>query len=143
MPPLGMGIRREVLHSLVAAGLALGWGACGGVPPDLAEAEPSGAASSATSTDWSSFNIKDLFPDGEGRELVLNNCQSCHVLVPILILSLDESAWTRNALEHRERVEGLSDDEFKTLYSYLTASFPPDRPKPQLHPALLDTWTTY
>ena len=143
MLPLGRRILRELLRSLVAAGLVLAWGACGGVPPDPAEAEPSEAASTVTSTNWSTFNIRDLFPDGEGRELVFNNCQSCHVLVPILVLSMDDSAWSRNALEHRERVEGLSDADFRTLYAYLAASFPPNRPTPQLPPALLDTWTTY
>jgi len=105
----------------------------------LAEAEPSEAASAVTSTDWSAFNIRNLFPDGEGRELIFNDCQSRHVLVPILVLPMDESNWSRNALEHRERVEGLSDDEFQTLCSYLAASFPPNRPSPQLPPALLDT----
>ncbi|MDE0101426.1 MAG: hypothetical protein OXN89_03520 [Bryobacterales bacterium] len=143
MPRPGSRIRRQFLRSLVPAGLALACGACGGTPRDPVEAEPSQAASTVTSTDWSAFNIRDLFPDGEGRELVFNNCQSCHVLVPILVLSMDESAWSSNALEHRERVEGLSDEEFQTLYSYLAASFPPNRPRPQLPPALLDTWTTY
>ena len=93
--------------------------------------------------DWSDFNIMDVFPEGEGRALVLNNCQSCHVLVPILVLPLDEAAWYRSSLEHRERVEGLSDGEFETLYAYLTSTFTPDRPKPELPPSLLDTWTTY
>lgn len=93
--------------------------------------------------DWSNFKITDVLPEGEGRELVLENCQSCHVLVPILVLPMDESAWSRNGLEHRERVEGLSDEEFTTLYDYLSSTFTPERPKPELPPALLDTWTTY
>ena len=93
--------------------------------------------------DWSTFNIRDVFPDQPGRELVLDNCQSCHVLVPILVLPMDEAAWYRNSLEHRERVEGLSDTEFETLYDYLASNFTPDRPTPDLPPALLDTWTTY
>ena len=89
------------------------------------------------------FNIHDVFPEGPGRELVLDNCQSCHVLVPILILRMDKAAWYRNSLEHRERVEGLGDEDFETLYDYLTSSFTPDRPIPKLPAALLDTWTTY
>lgn len=89
------------------------------------------------------FNIRDVFPEGAGRELVLDNCQSCHVLVPILILRMDKAAWYRNSLEHRERVEGLGDEDFETLYDYLTSTFTPDRPIPKLPAALLDTWTTY
>jgi len=93
--------------------------------------------------DWSAFNINDVFPEGAGRDLVLDNCQSCHVLVPILVLPLDEAAWYRSSLEHRERVEGLTDNEFETLYQYLESNFTPDRPTPELPPALLDSWTTY
>ena len=93
--------------------------------------------------DWSAFNINDVFPEGAGRELVLDNCQSCHVLVPILVLPLDEAAWYRSSLEHRERVEGLTDSEFETLYQYLASNFTPDRETPKLPPALLDSWTTY
>ena len=33
---------------------------------------------------------------------------------------MDEAAWYRNSLEHRERVEGLSDTDFETLYTYLS-----------------------
>lgn len=93
--------------------------------------------------DWSEFNINDVFPEGAGRDLVLDNCQSCHVLVPILVLPLDEAAWYRSSLEHRERVEGLTDSEFETLYQYLESNFTPDRATPELPPALLDSWTTY
>lgn len=107
------------------------------VPPPAAE-EASLAVAEAKP-----FNIRDVFPEGPGRELVLANCQSCHVLVPILVLRMDEAAWYRSSIEHRERVEGLSDDEFDVLYDYLTTTFTPDRPIPNLPPALLDTWTTY
>ena len=110
---------------------------CGQAPQSETGAEPE------PPRDWSDFNIRDVFPEGEGRELVLNNCQSCHVLVPLLVLPMDEAAWYRNGLEHRERVEGLSDEEFETVYEYLASAFKPDRPKPELPPALLDTWTTY
>ena len=113
--------------------------ACGGPAPE----SPRPAAAHQPVRDWSTFNIRDVFPAGPGRELVLDNCQSCHVLVPILILPLDEAAWHRNSIEHRERVEGLDDDDFSTLYDYLATNFTPATPKPELPPALLDTWTTY
>ncbi len=110
-------------------------------PTDATEPEPTVAAAGSPSVE--PFNIRDVFPEGAGRELVLSNCQSCHVLVPILVLAMDEAAWRRNAVEHRERVEGLSDEDFDTLYAYLTTTFTPERPVPELPAALLDTWTTY
>ena len=110
-------------------------------PPDATDPTPTAAPT--PSAEGEPFNIRDVFPEGAGRELVLSNCQSCHVLVPILILPMDEAAWRRNAVEHRERVEGLSDEDFDTLYAYLASTFTPDRPVPDLPAALLDTWTTY
>ncbi len=108
-------------------------------PPTTEEADEPVAKTSAPTR----FNVKDVMPPGPGRELVLDNCQSCHVLVPIFILPMDKAAWYRNSLEHRERLEGLSDEEFEELYTYLSTSFTPDRPVPELPPALLDAWTTY
>ncbi len=123
---------------VLAAGTCLG--SCGAPPP---EADPSAADGPAQVVEAKPFNIRDVLPEGPGRQLVLDNCQSCHVLVPILVLRMDEAAWYRNSLEHRERVEALEDDAFEALYGYLTANFTPDRAIPELPPALLDAWTTY
>ena len=88
-------------------------------------------------------NIDEIFPPGDGRDLVLNNCQNCHTFVPIVVLQMEEAAWTRNSIDHRERVTQLSDEDFKTLYAYLKANFHPGRPVPTLPKELLDTWTSY
>ena len=84
-----------------------------------------------------------IFPAGPGRDLLLNNCQNCHVWVPIVILQMDEDAWYRNSLEHRDRVGSLPDADFETLYEYLATNFTPDTPVPQLPAALLEAWTSY
>ena len=135
------GVRFRVGATTACLGLAL-WialSACSQVQPSPQEpAEVEDAPQ-----DWSAFNINDVFPEGAGRDLVLDNCQSCHVLVPILVLPLDEAAWYRSSLEHRERVEGLTDTEFEALYEYLASNFTPDKEAPELPPALLDSWTTY
>ena len=89
------------------------------------------------------MDMDQIFPPGEGRDLVLNNCQSCHIWVPIVILQMNEEEWRRSQREHRERVEGLPDQDFETLYEYLVTTFTPDRPVPELPPALLEAWTTY
>ncbi len=127
------------LAALVLA-LATGLASCGEQTP--AEG-PAAGNTPARAGGARPFNIRDVFPAGPGRQLVLDNCQSCHVLVPILVLRMDSAAWHRNGIEHRERVEGLNDDEFELLYDYLASTFTPDRPIPELPAALLDTWTTY
>jgi mono/diheme cytochrome c family protein len=86
-------------------------------------------------------SFDEIFPPGRGRELVLNNCTTCHTFVPIVVLQMTKEAWERNSRDHRERVTALSDADFKTLYEYLTANFNPDRPVPKLPQELLDTWT--
>lgn len=84
-----------------------------------------------------------IFPPGPGRDLVLENCQNCHTFVPIVILQMEDAAWTRSGVDHRPRVTGLTDTEFKTIYDYLKANFNPNHPVPVLPRELLDTWTGY
>jgi mono/diheme cytochrome c family protein len=88
-------------------------------------------------------NLEEIFPPGPGRDLVLENCQNCHTFVPIVVLQMDKDAWQRNSLDHRERVSSLTDEQFQTLYQYLTTNFGPHRPVPKLPKELLKTWTGY
>jgi len=88
-------------------------------------------------------NLDEIFPPGRGRDLVLNNCTTCHTFVPIVVLQMTREAWERNSRDHRERVKALSDADFQALYRYLVANFNPNRPVPKLPPELLQTWTAY
>lgn len=107
-------------------------------PPD---AKPQAAP--AADTGPNHVDINKIFPSGPGRELVLNNCTSCHTFVPIVVLQMNKDEWERSSRNHRSRVPGLNDDEFRTLYTYLVANFNPDHPVPALPKELLATWTTY
>lgn len=88
-------------------------------------------------------DLDKIFPAGPGRQLVLDNCTACHTFVPIVVLRMTKEAWQRNSRDHRERVKGLGEDEFKTLYEYLTANFNPEKPVPELPNELMQTWTSY
>lgn len=126
--------------------LLCGLSACGSTDaPGGAGASAQSAPSAGSSPGAQSVSVDmdAIFPPGEGRDLVLANCQSCHIWVPIVILQMNETEWARNKLEHRGRVEALSDEDFDTLYEYLMTTFTPDRPVPDLPPALLEAWTTY
>jgi hypothetical protein len=96
-----------------------------------------------TDTQPAKVNINEIFPPGRGRELLLNNCTSCHTFVPIVVLQMSKEAWERNGRDHRGRVAALSDADFQTLYQYLIVNFNPARPVPKLPKELLDTWTSY
>lgn len=110
---------------------------------EASDANGANRPTTATTGQSMSVDMDAIFPPGEGRDLVLGNCQSCHIWVPIVILQMNETEWARNKLEHRGRVEALGDEDFDTLYEYLTTTFTPDRPVPELPPALLEAWTTY
>ena len=63
--------------------------------------------------------------------------------MPIVVLQMDKDAWQRNSLDHRERVTTLTDEQFKTVYEYLSTNFGPHCPVPKLPKELLKTWTGY
>ena len=145
-------MRRHLgLWALPALAALLASAACGSSPepekaaaaPPAAPAAPAPPAPEQPAGAPVKVDINAIFPAGPGRDLVLNNCQNCHTFVPIVILQMEEAAWTRNSVDHRARVPGLNDGDFKTLYDYLKANFNPARPVPALPRELLDTWTGY
>jgi mono/diheme cytochrome c family protein len=117
--------------------------ACSGSSTTSGSARPPQPEGTAVPATANKLDMDQIFPPGEGRDLVLNNCQNCHTFVPIVVLQMDKSQWERSSLDHRERVTTLTDEEFRKLYEYLTTNFHPGRPVPTLPQELLDTWTTY
>jgi cytochrome c5 len=133
-----------IRHKLLAPVLVYAFfvvAACSG--PASAPEPPQPAKTASADTKSAKVDIDAIFPAGLGRELLLNNCTSCHTFVPIVMLQMTREAWERNSRDHRGRVTALSDADFKTLYNYLIANFNPDRPVPKLPKELLDTWTSY
>ena len=124
---------------LLLVGLALAAAGCGSASENASETADPPAESSGPVR----VNLDEIFPQGPGRDLVLENCQNCHTFVPIVVLQMEKDAWLRNSLDHRERVTGLTDEQFKTVYEYLTTNFGPHRPVPRLPKELLKTWTGY
>ena len=115
---------------------------CGGAPASDGPA-PEPESTAAETSGPIRLDMDEIFPPGPGRDLVLNNCQICHVWVPIVTLQMDETQWARNGSEHRDRVELVSDEDFELMYGYLRTTFTPDRPVPELPAALLEAWTSY
>lgn len=88
-------------------------------------------------------NVDELFPQGPGRQLVLDNCMSCHSMAPIVVSQKTKAEWNQLAIVHRDKVSRLSDEEFNQLMDYLIATFNPSHPVPQLPEELLSGWTNY
>ena len=129
----------SILPLVIAVGCESGESA-----PDSAPAEEPTSSVVTTSADGQmTVNMDAIFPQGEGREILLNNCQSCHTWVPVVVLGMNEDEWARWRQDHRARVPGIPDERFEILYDYLVTNFNPDTPVPDLPPALLESWTTY
>ena len=79
----------------------------------------------------------------EARDLILNNCTTCHTFVPIVLQQSDEGAWRGLLDRHRSRATKLSEEDFNLIHQYLSANFNPENEPPELPPALLETWTDY
>ncbi len=109
-------------------------------PPTAASAAPPRAP---TQTVTAKLNMDEIFPPGPGRDVVLNNCTTCHTIVPLVVLQYGQAQWDNSARNHRDRVPRLSDADFKAAYAYLAKNFNPDHPVPKLPQDLLDTWTDY
>jgi len=128
---------------LIAACVLIG---CSSKSTQQSTAAPAATTQSQVNTSDTSdtkVDMNAIFPPGPGRELVLNNCTTCHTIVPIVVLQLNEDAWKHWRTIHRSRVPALSDADFNTLYDYLRTNFNPSRPVPKLPQDLLDTWTSY
>ena len=83
-----------------------------------------------------------IFPAGAGRDLTLQNCTSCHNIVPIVTGQKPRGQWETIKNDHVQRVSGLPKDQLDTVFTYLENNFGPDNPVPQLPPELLEAGTS-
>lgn len=124
------------VSGLVALGCGLTLAACTAQAPDRA-APASGAPAAAASdpTPAAPATLLDIFPAAPERELVLNNCASCHNAACAAIGQRPAARWDGLLAGHRDRVSGVDLDR---LFSYLKANFDDSRPEPKVPPTLLE-----
>ena len=79
-----------------------------------------------------------IFPTGPGRDLVLNNCLSCHGIVRIVTMQRTQNQWQYVKRIMRPRVSPLSDADANSLFAYLAAHFNDAKPVPPLPAWFLD-----
>ncbi|MEQ9449584.1 MAG: hypothetical protein RLN70_11890 [Rhodospirillaceae bacterium] len=80
---------------------------------------------------------------GEARDLILNNCTTCHAFVPIVLQQWDEQGWDGLFDRHADRSPQLSETQIDDMKAYLAANFNPSLDPPELPQELLDLWTSY
>jgi streptogramin lyase/mono/diheme cytochrome c family protein len=79
-----------------------------------------------------SVDPKDL-PEGEGKALVAQYCNSCHDLRRVVVNRSDLDHWSHTVTRMRTRmvtanVPDLTEEQYKTIVSYLSTKFAPAHP---------------
>jgi len=99
------------------------------------EPAPAAAAKAAEPSGPEPKNVAEVFPAGPGRDLVMNNCTSCHNVACSAIGQRTPDRWDSLRDAHRERVSGADVD---AIFTYLKTNFGPDKPEPKIPPAFLE-----
>ena len=80
----------------------------------------------------------DLFPEGPGRPLVLDNCGTCHAVACAVIGQRVPARWDNLKEGHRDNVSNLSQQDLETVFGYLKKHFNDSEPEPRVPPHLLE-----
>lgn len=70
------------------------------------------------------------------REVVLQNCTSCHTFVPIVKAQKSPDEWGAMLSTHRDKIADVPGDEITRIQQFLAARFNPQTPPPKLPPEL-------
>ncbi len=93
-------------------------------------------------------NMEAIFPPGEGRDLVLYTCMSCHTFVRIVVGTNHSHAtdsgqlshWDIHRNLHKQRLMQLTDQQVDLIYKYLKANFNEWKTPPRLPSWLKPYW---
>lgn len=138
-------------RALCVAGLILGGSlivACGksdAPPAETPRAAPAASPSPSAAPAAGSAqpaNAASLFPAGDGRQLVLDTCGSCHPVACSARGQRTPAQWDRIRESHADKVSALTKAQMDTLYTYLKANFNDTRPEPQIPAELLQQGCT-
>lgn len=114
------------------------------VPPTATSAPPTATPEPPTATpepptatpgDGSQpakLDLNTIFPPGDGRELVLSSCESCHSWVCAVRGQRSREHWNTVQAAHQPLVPSLSDEEVNVLFQYLADNFNDSQPEPEL-----------
>ena len=125
-----------VLGSALIAG-------CSAEAPGLEgeDTAPAAMAAAATAVEEPA-TIADLFPEGAGKTLVLNNCSSCHAVACSAIGQRTSARWDNLKEDHRDKASSLGEEDLETLFAYLKVNFSDSQPEPNVPPHFLERGCT-
>jgi hypothetical protein len=126
----------------VALGAVLGLIACeagapghtGGQTSSVSPAQAAPAAKPAAPAGPEPANVAEVFPAGAGRDVVLNNCGSCHNLACSAIGQRTSARWQSLKESHKDKV---TDGDAAAAFAYLQSHFNDANPEPKVPPKFL------
>ena len=119
---------------ILAGSLFLGCGNDAGAPESSVKSAP-GAPKAAEAPRLAT--VADLFPEGAGRALVLENCASCHAVACAAIGQRTAARWDNLKADHGDKIPSLSEQDREILFAYLKAHFSDSQPEPKVSPELM------
>src|SRR5262252_6094271 len=72
----------------------------------------------------------ELLPPGEGRDLVLSSCTTCHNLKVVVHARKDRDGWAKSVNDMIQRGAQLFPEEIDPITAYVSKAFGPSVPKP-------------
>lgn len=119
--------------TVLAAMTIIGCGSSGG-----GSAAPAPNAAATPAADSAPFNVGSIFPPGEGRDLVLSTCGSCHPVVCSARGQRTAERWESIRKSHQDKLTGQSAANVTTMFTYLKQNFNETKPEPKVPAALAE-----
>jgi hypothetical protein len=76
---------------------------------------------------WSENHWKSLMPDGDGKDVTVQLCGTCHNLQKTVVSRKTPQEWERTVYDMIARGAQIFPDEADQIIKYLSKNFGPDR----------------
>ena len=77
---------------------------------------------------WPQQDYKSMLPEGEGKELTVQLCATCHNLEKVVASRKTEKEWVQSVYNMISRGAQIFPEEVDPIVKYLAKSFPTNRP---------------
>ncbi len=84
------------------------------------------------------INLDEFLPPGRGRDLLILNCSTCHSFVCAVRARGTIGHWEQTKLDHRSKMGRLSDEDYDTLFAYLSENLNDTKPELKVPQQLLE-----
>ena len=116
-------------------------GCGGGTSTPVSGSSPAAKEAPATPA-GAAFNVGSIFPPGEGRDLVLSTCSSCHSVTCSARGQRTAEQWEGIRKSHQDKLTGQPVVSVETMFSYLKANFNETKPEPKVPAELAEQGCT-